>query len=94
MKLSTTTGKDARIQTCGPSLLKHQNFRVHHEHELVFVNFKGVEIKMDYPTALKLAQMIYGHAKQAKKFAGDYSKRVDAIGVLTDAEQHERLNFR
>lgn len=82
-----------KIQTCGPALLKRHQMQVHHEGELVTIKIREVELKMDYPSAIKLAQMIYAHGKQAKKFAGDYRKQIDAIGVLTDAEQHERLNF-
>lgn len=93
MRNSTVTGKDPRIQTCGPSLLQNHDMSVHHEGELVIFRVKNVEMKMDYPTALTLARMLFAHGKQAKKFAGDFSLTTRSIAVLTDAEQHERKNW-
>jgi hypothetical protein len=83
-----------KIQTIGQSVLERTLFKVRHEGQEVVLVIGNHEVRMDYPTALNVAHMLRAHGRQAKKFAGDYSRKFEVGGVLTDLEQHERLNFK
>jgi len=82
-----------KIQVIGPSLLESQNMIVSHEMDTVIVEIGGRRLTMDYPTALKLSEMLRTHGKQAKKFAGDASKHWSTTGVLSDAEENYKRGW-
>ena len=93
-KLATAPRQKKEIQTVGESILQQTLFKVRHEGQEVVLTIGSSEIRMDYPTALNVAHMLRDHGKQAKKFAGDFSVQFEVGGILTDLEQHERLNFK
>ena len=66
---------------------------IEHEFDHVILTLGGHKLTMDYPTAIKLSQMLRTHGKQAKKFAGDSSKSWLAEAVLTDAEQNYKRGW-
>jgi len=84
---------NGRIQVIGPSLLESQKMKVWHELDCVKVEIGGHVLTMEYPTAVKMSQMIRTHAKQAKKFAGDSSKGLLTEAVLSDAEENYRRGW-
>jgi hypothetical protein len=53
----------------------------------VYVNLTlgGRSVSLDYDTANRLAVLLRGHARQAKKSAGDHSLKVIGFANLTDA---------
>ncbi len=86
---------DQKIQVIGPSLLEAANLTVWHEYDCVKVDFgAGHVLTVDYPTAIKLSQLLRVHGKQAKKFAGDQSKGWNTeASILTDAEQNYKRGW-
>ncbi len=82
-----------KVQTIGPSLLEALNMVVEHEGDCVRMTVGGSTLTMDYPTAIKLSQMLRCHGKQAKKFAGDGSLNWLSNAVLTDAEENYKRGF-
>jgi hypothetical protein len=82
-----------KVQVIGPSLLESQNMLVGHELDTVFVEIGGRKLTMDYPTAIKLSEMLRTHGKQAKKFAGDSSLHYSANAVLTDGEENYKRGW-
>ena len=83
-----------KIQTIGPSLLEGAGFTVWHEFDCVKVDFGAGHLwTADYPTAIKLSQLLRTHGKQAKKFAGDASKHWASESVLTDKEQNYKRGW-
>ena len=82
-----------KIQTIGPSLLEAQNMVIEHEFDCVKLTLGHHTLTMDYPTAIKLSQMLRTHGKQAKKFAGDAGKHWTTEAVLTDAEQNYKRGW-
>lgn len=89
----TLTRKSPKIQTIGPTILKQQDYAVWHEGELVKMKAGNVTITMDYPTTLKMSQLLRMHGKSAKNFAGDKGKHWSSIAVLTDAEENYKRGF-
>ncbi len=81
------------VQTIGPSILPACNAKVWHEHDTVICTVGGNKLVMDYPMALSLGKLFIAHAKQAKKFAGDYRKMIDTNAILTDAEFGYKKNW-
>ena len=84
---------NGKIQTIGPSLLEALDLVVWHEFDCVKFDVGGHTLTMDYPTAIKLSQMLRTHGKQAKKFAGDSSKNWIAEAVLTDGEENYKRGW-
>ena len=66
---------------------------VSHEFDCVKLDLGGHTLTLDYPTAIKLSQMLRTHGKQAKKFAGDISKSWVAEAVLTDGEENYKRGW-
>lgn len=64
-----------------------------HRGTLVYFKLGNDEFKMDYPSAYKMSLLLRTHAKQAKKFAGDFSRTLEAAAVLTDAEQNYKRGW-
>lgn len=86
--------RNKKIQVIGPTLLESQNMLVFHEMDTVVCDIGGRRLTMDYPTAIKLSQMLRTHGKQAKKFAGDHSKHwATEASVLTDREENYRKGW-
>jgi len=91
-----TLPKDSKlknIQTTGPSILPACNAKIWHEHDTVLLEVGGNKLTMDYPMAFSIGKLLVAHAKQAKKFAGDYRKQIDANSILTDAEFGYKKNW-
>jgi len=84
---------DERVQVIGPTLLEEQKMLVFNELDTVVVEIGHRRLTMDYPTAIKLSAMIRLHAKQAKKYAGDYAKYWTSESILTDAEANYRKGW-
>ena len=84
---------NGKIQTIGASFLESHKIKIEHEFDCVKLTLGGHTLTMDYPTAIKLSQMLRTHGKQAKKFAGDASKSWTAEAVLTDAEQNYKRGW-
>ncbi len=93
MKTTQRERKDPRIQTIGPTILPSQGIEVRHEGTLVILKIGNAELKMDYPTAFTISDMLRGHGKQAKKFNGDARRHWGGFSVMTDAEENARRNF-
>ncbi len=70
------------------------NMIVWHEFDCVKLDLGGHTLTMEYPTAIKLSQLLRVHGKQAKKFAGDAGKSWSTeASVLTDAEQNYKRGW-
>lgn len=85
--------RDRKLQTITPSLLQSLNMEVGHVGQVVYFKIGNHKLEMDYPSAIKLSQMLRTHGKQAKKFAGDASKHWLSEAVLTDAEENYKRGF-
>lgn len=72
------------------NLLQKQRLAVSTEGPLVVLRVGNVEIKMEYETAIQLSTWLRVRGKQAKRFAGDDSRRWHIIGNLTAVEAGER----
>lgn len=72
------------------SLLARQRLAVSAEGPLVTLKAGNVEIKMEYETAIQLSTWLRVRGKEAKRFAGDDSRRWHIIGNLTAVEAGER----
>ena len=84
---------DSKVQTITPSLLESLKMEVGHLGQQVYFKVGNHEFKMDYPSALKLSILLRAHGKQAKKFAGDFSRNLEGCAVLTDAEQNYKRGW-
>ena len=67
--------------------------KIWHEFDCVKFDLGGHTLTMDYPTAIKLSQMLRTHGKQAKKFAGDAGKHWHTEAVLTDGEENYKRGW-
>jgi hypothetical protein len=72
------------------AILQKTNYRVWSEGSLVKIQFGDIPITMEYSVALELAQFLRISGKQSKANAGDTSRTIRALGMLTDAETDER----
>ena len=83
-----------KIQVIGPSLLEAAKMVVSHEFDCVKLDLGGHTLTLDYPTAIKLSQLLRVHGKQAKKFAGDAATNWSTeASILTDAEQNYKRGW-
>lgn len=60
----------------------------------VEIQIGNVACRLDYDTALRFAVLVGGHAKIAKRNAGDMSIHAYGFANLTDARQDELLAQR
>ncbi len=60
---------------------------------LVGLYFDGSGMEFDYELAVKLHQMIRRAARRAKAWAGDHSKGRRMLGMLTTAEDDDKLGL-
>ncbi len=87
--------RDAVNQTVGASIIRPLKVRVFHERDTVVLEIDGTRLAMEYPYAIAIAGQLRMHGKQAKKFAGDFSKHWSTeASVLTDAEENARRGFK
>lgn len=77
------------LATHSPFLTK-LGYSVSHEGGLVRLNIGNVALQMDYEGALELAAFLHMHGKEAKRNAGDTSRRWTVMGMLEDVEARER----
>ena len=78
----------------GEVLDKSKPWDVWHEGELVCIRLKAVVARWEAPAALTIAGWIREGGRQAKRWAGDTSKTHRFAGILTDANENERLGTR
>lgn len=69
-------------QSVGSPLLRKQRISVDAEGELVVLRVGNTELKMPYETAIQLSTWLRVRGKQAKRTAGDMSRRWNVIGIL------------
>ena len=74
-------------------ILSQQKFVCSHEGELITLKFGNVPITMHYNDALRISQMIFVHAKQAKRETGDHSVTRRGFGILNDVETNYKLSL-
>jgi hypothetical protein len=68
-------------------LLQKQRIEVRAEGELVVLKIGSAEMRMPYETAIQLSTWLRVRGKEAKRVAGDDSRRWSIIGNL-DAVMH------
>lgn len=71
-------------------LLKPQRIDVRTEGTLVVLQIGNAEMKMPYETAIQLSTWLRVRGKEAKRIAGDTSRKWTVIGNLTAVEAGER----
>ncbi len=71
-------------------LLKPQRISVQTEGELVSLTIGNATMRMDYETAIQLSTWMRVRGKEAKRIAGDNSRRWSVIGNLEAVEHGER----
>ena len=71
-------------------LLKKQRVAVETEGELVVLRVGNSEMRMDYETAIQLSTWLRVRGKEAKRLAGDDSRRWSVIGNLQAVSAGER----
>jgi hypothetical protein len=71
-------------------LLKPARIGVHTEGTLVVLTIGNTELKMEYETAIQLSTWMRVRGKEAKRIAGDHSRRWNVIGKLDAIEAGEK----
>ena len=74
-------------------ILGNHKFVCSHESELVTLQFGNVPTTMHYNDALRISQIIFVHAKQAKRETGDNSVTLRGFGILNDVETNYKLSL-
>lgn len=72
------------------NLLQKQRIEVKTEGELVVLKIGNAEMKMDYETAIQVSTWLRVRGKEAKRIAGDDSRRWSIIGNLDAVQGGER----
>lgn len=72
------------------SLAKPTQFGVRAEGEVVVLRIGNTDIRMDYETALTLSTWMRVRSKEAKRAAGDNSRKWSVVGKLSMIEAGER----
>lgn len=72
------------------TLLQRQRIEVKAEGELVVLKIGNAEMKMGYETAIQLSTWLRVRGKEAKRIAGDDSRRWSVIGNLEAVQAGER----
>jgi hypothetical protein len=70
-------------------MLKPTPYAISRQGTDVVLQVGSGRLTFDYATALRIAALMFHEAKQAKSEAGDLSRRVIALGTLTDANLDE-----
>jgi hypothetical protein len=71
-------------------MLNKQKIQVCTEGQLVILKIGNTEIKMEYDTAIQLSTWLRVKGKEAKRFAGDDSRKWTIIGRLDTVLQGGR----
>lgn len=61
--------------------------------ENLYLFFGNIGLKIHFSDAIQLSQQMRAHAKYAKAWAGDDSRKLTATGYLSDAEQDYKLGL-
>jgi hypothetical protein len=72
------------------SLAKPTQFGVRAEGELVVLRIGSTDLRMDHETAMTLSTWMRIRAKEAKRVAGDNSRKWHVVGKLSLIEAGER----
>lgn len=72
------------------SMLNKQQVQVGTEGQLVTLKIGNTEIKMEYETAIQLSTWLRVKGKEAKRMAGDDSRKWTIIGKLENVIHGER----
>lgn len=72
------------------SLLQKQSVSVRAEGELVVLRIGNAEMKMDHETAIQLSTWMRVRGKEAKRLAGDNSRKWHVVGKLDHILAGER----
>lgn len=72
------------------SLLKKQTVSVRTEGTVVVLQIGNSEMKMDYDAALQISTWMRVRAKEAKRVAGDNSRKWNVVGNLAAIQAGER----
>ena len=72
------------------SLLNKQQVSVSTEGQVVVLKIGNTEIKMEYETAIQLSTWLRIKGKEAKRFAGDDSRKWSVIGNLESVQNGGR----
>lgn len=67
-------------------LLKQERISVNDECDLVVMQLGNVEVSLPYAAALQLSAWLRLHGRRAKRFAGDTSKNMAALGYLSASD--------
>lgn len=70
-------------------ILKRAGYGTRVDGTNVVMTLGNKEVTMEYQVALTLAAFLHHSGKQAKRAAGDFSRRMIGIGTLTDANLDE-----
>jgi hypothetical protein len=72
------------------SLAKPTQFAVRSEGEVVVLRIGNTDIRMDYETAMTLSTWMRVRSKEAKRVAGDNSRKWNVVGKLSLIEAEGR----
>ena len=72
------------------SLAKPTQFGVRAEGEVVVLRIGNTDLRMDYETAMTLSTWMRVRAKEAKRVAGDNSRKWNVVGKLSMIEAEGR----
>jgi hypothetical protein len=72
------------------SLLNKQLVSVRNEGQIVVLKIGNSEMKMDHEAALQISTWMRVKAKEAKRLAGDNSRKWNVVGNLAAIEAGER----
>lgn len=71
-------------------MLNKQQVQVQTQGEMVLLKIGNTEIKMEYETAIQLSTWLRVRGKEAKRIAGDDSRKWTVIGKLDAIQAGER----
>lgn len=65
-------------------VLARQHVRVESVGQIVEVTLGNIELKLDYESARRLGEWLQVCARESKRKAGDHSKQISVVGILSD----------
>ena len=69
------------------SILRRERIEVKQEDDLVVLIIGNASLRMPYDTAFKVSAWLRIRGRQAKRFSGDTSRNMLALGALTNLEE-------
>lgn len=72
---------------------QRHTFKCSHEGEIVSIDFGGQKVNLHYNDLFRLIQMMYTHAKLAKRETGDHSRTFNCFAVLGTAEENYKATI-